>query len=105
MNLKTYPIQKDNKIVYGINTGFGKFSNILIDKKDLKQLQLNLIRSHAAGTGRGLDLNRTRRLLLLRINVLAKGHSGISSESLKCLIDAFNAGVLVSLFWINLPFK
>lgn len=57
-------------------------------------MQLNLIRSHAAGTGKVLDLFRTRRLLLLRINVLAKGHSGISVETLKGLIDAFNADCL-----------
>lgn len=58
------------------------------------QLQENLIRSHAAGTGRPLSLERTRMLLALRINVLAKGHSGISASTLQALLDAFNKDCL-----------
>ncbi|KAI1301718.1 Histidine ammonia-lyase [Halotydeus destructor] len=84
----------EDRIVYGINTGFGKFANTIIDKKDLEALQVNLIRSHAAGVGNPLTPERVRRLLALRINVLAKGYSGISIETLNQLIDAFNASCL-----------
>jgi histidine ammonia-lyase len=84
----------DNKVVYGINTGFGKFANTIIDRSELEQLQRNLIRSHASGVGRPLPVERARRLLALRINVLAKGHSGISPEAVQQLLDAFNADCL-----------
>ena len=55
-----------------------------------RELQENLIRSHAAGVGPALNVDKTRMLLALRINVLAKGHSGISLKALRQLIDAFN---------------
>lgn len=87
-------IVKENKVVYGITTGFGKFARTVIEKEKLKELQENLIRSHAAGVGRALSPEKTRMLLALRINVLSKGYSGISLVTLKQLIDAFNASCL-----------
>ena len=84
----------ENKVVYGVNTGFGKFANLVIEKQDLEQLQVNLVRSHSAGVGQPLSPDKVRRLLALRINVLAKGHSGISLETLTQLIDAFNCSCL-----------
>jgi len=87
-------IVKENKVVYGINTGFGKFAKTVIDKHKLVELQENLIRSHAAGVGKALTPEKTRMLLALRINVLAKGYSGIKLGTLKQLIDAFNASCL-----------
>lgn len=84
----------ENKVVYGINTGFGKFARTVIEKKDLIKLQENLIRSHSAGVGQPLPPDRVRRLLALRINVLAKGHSGIRLKTLQQYIDAFNASCL-----------
>lgn len=84
----------ENKTVYGVNTGFGKFATKVVHESDLEQLQLNLVRSHAAGVGETLSPERIRRLLALRINVLAKGHSGISLETLSQLIDAFNRSCL-----------
>ncbi|ELT90734.1 hypothetical protein CAPTEDRAFT_167650 [Capitella teleta] len=87
-------ILADNKVVYGITTGFGKFANTLIDKKDLVELQENLIRSHSAGVGTPLTPERTRRLLALRVNVLAKGYSGISIRVLEQYVAAFNASCL-----------
>jgi len=83
-----------NKVVYGITTGFGKFARTTIDKDKLVELQENLIRSHAAGVGPGLTPERTKMLLALRINVLAKGYSGISLETLQMIIKAFNASCL-----------
>ena len=87
-------IVKDNRVVYGITTGFGKFARTIIEKEKLEELQVNLIRSHAAGVGRALSPEKTRMLLALRINVLAKGFSGISLKTLKQLIDAFNMSCL-----------
>lgn len=83
-----------NEVVYGINTGFGKFSDVVIPRDRLSQLQRNLILSHSAGTGDPLTRPQTRMLLCLRINVLAKGHSGISAENLHKLVSALNADCL-----------
>ncbi|CAD5119142.1 DgyrCDS7782 [Dimorphilus gyrociliatus] len=87
-------IVQENKVVYGITTGFGKFARVVIPKDDLIELQENLIRSHSAGVGAPLSPERTRTLLALRINVLAKGFSGISLKTLNQYIDAFNCSCL-----------
>jgi histidine ammonia-lyase len=84
-------ILDSGEVAYGINTGFGLFSKVVIDADKLEILQDNLIRSHSAGVGPPLSRARTRMLLALRINVLSKGHSGISTESLQRVIAAFNA--------------
>ncbi|VDM49082.1 unnamed protein product [Toxocara canis] len=81
----------DFAAVYGVSTGFGTFANVRIPEDKLKQLQLNLIRSHASGYGKPLQPSHVRMLLALRINVLAKGYSGISLPNIKKLIAAFNA--------------
>uniref|UniRef100_A0A3B5LUS1 Histidine ammonia-lyase n=1 Tax=Xiphophorus couchianus TaxID=32473 RepID=A0A3B5LUS1_9TELE len=87
-------IVKENRVVYGITTGFGKFARTVIPVSKLKELQENLVRSHSAGLGNPLSPERTRMLLALRINVLAKGYSGISLETLQAMIQAFNASCL-----------
>src|SRR5262249_52082396 len=79
---------------YGINTGFGTLADVRIDKKDLRQLQRNLLRSHAAGVGPPLPLSEARALLLLRANVLAKGLSGIRLSTLALAIDMLNREVV-----------
>ena len=83
-------ILDSGEVAYGINTGFGLFSKVVIDASKLELLQDNLIRSHSAGVGTPLTRERTRMLLALRINVLSKGHSGISTESLQRVVNAFN---------------
>ncbi|XP_075553710.1 histidine ammonia-lyase-like [Dermacentor variabilis] len=87
-------ILKENKVAYGINTGFGKFARVVIPDDKLKELQENLVRSHAAGVGNPLSPEKTRMLLALRINVLSKGYSGISLDCLQQLVEAFNASCL-----------
>jgi histidine ammonia-lyase len=82
------------KVVYGVNTGFGNFANVTIDPKMLHTLQLNLIRSHAVGVGQPISKERVRMLMALRVNTLAKGHSGVSVETLKSIISAFNNNCL-----------
>ncbi|MFZ5468468.1 MAG: histidine ammonia-lyase [Myxococcota bacterium] len=79
---------------YGINTGFGTLAEVRIDKKDLRDLQRNLLRSHAAGVGVPLSVPEARALLLLRCNVLAKGFSGIRPQTLQLGLDMLNRGVV-----------
>jgi histidine ammonia-lyase len=79
--------------VYGINTGFGNFAETRIDKRDLAALQLNLLRSHAAGVDAPLPARAVRAAMALRANVLAKGYSGIRVETLEALIAMLNRGV------------
>src|SRR5207248_8581626 len=79
---------------YGINTGFGTLAEVRIDKKDLRDLQRNLILSHSAGVGSPLPLPEARALLLLRCNVLAKGYSGIRLQTLQLALDMLNKGVV-----------
>ncbi|WP_455661333.1 histidine ammonia-lyase [Pradoshia sp.] len=84
---------KEGKIVYGINTGFGKLSETTISNEHVRDLQVNLIRSHACGVGEPFSEPITRLMLLLRANALAKGYSGIRMELIQLLIDCLNHGV------------
>jgi len=79
--------------VYGVNTGFGNFAETRIDRHDLAALQLNLLRSHAAGVDTPLPARTVRAAMALRANVLAKGFSGIRVETLEALIALLNRGV------------
>ena len=79
--------------VYGINTGFGNFAETRIDRADLAALQLNLLRSHAAGVDAPLPVRAVRAAMALRANVLAKGYSGIRVETLEALLAMLNRGV------------
>lgn len=85
-----HTIAKEKKPVYGINTGFGYFANTLIQKKQLKELQSNLIRSHAAGVSPYLSTKQTRIAMALRLNVLAKGHTGTRFELCEMLLNLIN---------------
>ena len=78
---------------YGINTGFGSFADVKIAPEALETLQLNLLRSHAAGVGEPLPARAVRAMMALRANVLAKGYSGISLETLDALVAMLNARV------------
>src|SRR4249919_678713 len=78
---------------YGINTGFGSFADVKIAPDALETLQLNLLRSHAAGLGDPLPARAVRATMALRANVLAKGFSGISAETLDALIALLNSRV------------
>jgi len=78
---------------YGINTGFGSFAETRVPAEDLAALQVNLLRSHAAGVGDPLPVPMVRAMLALRANVLAKGFSGIRLETLERLLELLNKGV------------
>jgi histidine ammonia-lyase len=81
------------EVVYGVTTGFGNFADVVIPHDQLGQLQLNLVRSHAAGVGEPLDEAETRALMVLRANVLAKGFSGIRPQTLDLLVAILNARI------------
>jgi len=81
------------KVVYGITTGFGKFSDILISAEDVSRLQENLIMSHACGMGEPYPAEVVRAMMVLRINALTKGYSGIREETLRLLVEMCNRGV------------
>lgn len=85
---------RNNEVVYGVTTGFGEFSNVRIASKDLIRLQENLITSHAAGAGEYLPRQISRGMMVLRINALAKGFSGVRPEMLEQLIEMFNKGII-----------
>ncbi len=80
-------------VVYGITTGFGKFSDVAISKDQTAALQRNLIISHACGVGNPLAEEIVRAIMLLRANALLKGHSGIRLSTLNTLISMLNKGV------------
>ena len=79
--------------IYGVNTGFGDLSQVRIPRADLAKLQLNLLRSHAAGVGDALPVDVTRAVLLLRANTLASGRSGVRPETIDLLLDLLNRAV------------
>jgi histidine ammonia-lyase len=80
-------------VIYGVTTGFGRMANVVIDGADAAQLQRNLVRSHAAGTGAPLREEFVRAAGLLRVSSLAAGHSGIKPETLDLLVEILNRGV------------
>jgi histidine ammonia-lyase len=86
-------IVAQGRTVYGVNTGFGKLSDVRIDKSDLVQLQLNLVRSHSVGLGEPLPEDEARAMLLLRANVLASGFSGARPLVIETLIAMLEKGV------------
>ncbi|WP_312649878.1 histidine ammonia-lyase [Proteiniclasticum sp.] len=82
-----------SQAVYGVNTGFGKFSEVKIGHDELKDLQRNLIISHACGVGSPMKTEEVRGLMLLRINALSRGYSGIRLETVETLTDMLNKKV------------
>lgn len=83
-------IVQDGRTVYGINTGFGKFSDVSINESDVHALQLHLVRSHACGIGEPFDEIVSRAMVVLRLNALLKGFSGIRLEVLDRLTYMVN---------------
>ncbi|RDU36820.1 histidine ammonia-lyase [Neobacillus piezotolerans] len=87
-------IVAEKKVVYGINTGFGKFSDVLIDQANVRDLQLNLIRSHACGVGEPFPEVVSKAMVLLRANALLKGFSGVRPVVIERLIDLVNTDII-----------
>src|SRR5713101_2446596 len=81
------------KTAYGINTGFGKLASVRISAEQVRQLQVNLVRSHACGVGAPLSEAEMRAMMLLRANALAKGFSGVRPIVVETLCAMLNAQV------------
>lgn len=86
-------IVEEERVVYGVTTGFGKFSDVVISSDECKLLQKNLIITHAVGAGDPFPRDAARGIILLRINNLAKGFSGARMETVQTMIDMLNKGV------------
>lgn len=83
-------IVREENTIYGINTGFGKFSDVKIAEEDVVTLQLNLIRSHACGVGEPFQEIVSRAMILLRLNALVKGFSGVRPILIETLVELVN---------------
>ena len=86
-------IVASNKVAYAITTGVGKLSEVRIAGDQIRELQVNLVRSHAVGMGEPLAVAETRAMMLLRANSLAKGHSGVRAIVIDTLCEMLNRGV------------
>jgi histidine ammonia-lyase len=86
-------IVNQGETVYGINTGFGALVHQRISPDDIAQLQTNLIRSHATAIGEPMDIPSVRAMMLVRLNSLCKGHSGIHPECIVQLVTYLNEGI------------
>jgi histidine ammonia-lyase len=84
----------EGRIIYGITTGFGALSNVIISREDTRTLQENILKSHAAGVGNPLDEETVRAVMALRIKDMARGHSGIKLETVRRIVELLNRGIL-----------
>ncbi len=84
----------ENRVIYGVTTGFGEFANVSISREKLETLQANLIRSHAVGAGDSLPIPVIRAMMILRINALASGFSGIRLSVVERLIEMCSADII-----------
>ncbi|MFA6374668.1 MAG: histidine ammonia-lyase [Bacilli bacterium] len=91
-------ISEGDKAVYGINTGFGQLSNVMIEKDKVELLQINLLMSHACGMGEPLPLETVRAMMVLRINALIKGYSGISINTIEQMELLLNENIIPVVF-------
>jgi histidine ammonia-lyase len=87
-----------DKVIYGINTGFGPMAQFKIDDLNLNQLQYNLIRSHCAGAGVVLDDESARAIIVARINNFLQGNSGVSFEVVEKLVLFLNCGIVPEIY-------
>ena len=87
-------INDSEEPIYGVNTGFGALCDCKVSKEELQKLQKNLILSHACGTGDAIPQEVVKIMLLLKIQSLSYGHSGIQLNTIQRLIDMYNANIL-----------
>ena len=83
----------ENRVSYAITTGVGKLSDVRIAGDQIRELQINLVRSHAVGVGEPLSVAETRAMMLLRANSLSKGHSGVRAVVIDTICEMLNRGV------------
>ncbi len=86
-------VVESNRVAYAVTTGVGKLSDVRIPPEQIRELQVNLLRSHAVGVGEPLSEAEVRAMMLLRANSLAKGHSGVRTQVIDLLCEMLNRGV------------
>lgn len=91
-------MDKSDDPIYGINTGFGSLCNVKISKENLSQLQENLVKSHACGTGEEVPQEIVKIMLLLKIQSLSYGHSGVQVQTVERLVDFYNNDILPVIY-------
>ncbi|WP_159779461.1 histidine ammonia-lyase [Flavobacterium sp. 9AF] len=91
-------LKSNEKPIYGINTGFGSLCNVKISNENLSKLQENLVKSHACGTGEEVPHEIVKIMLLLKIQSLSYGHSGVQLETVERLIDFYNHNILPVIY-------
>ena len=87
-------VARSEKLIYGVNTGFGSLCNTAISTEDLEQLQTNLVLSHACGTGEEVPSELVKRMILLKVLGLSHGHSGVQVETVERLVFFFNNNII-----------
>ena len=87
-------VARSERLIYGVNTGFGSLCNTAISTEDLEQLQTNLVLSHACGTGEEAPSELVKRMILLKILGLSHGHSGVQVETVERLVFFFNNNII-----------
>lgn len=85
---------ENEEVIYGVTTGFGEFSNVIIPRDEIEELQENLILSHSAGVGEEIPPVIVKVMMLLRANALARGHSGIKEKTLLHLVEMINRDII-----------
>ena len=101
ISCRTYLDKKmevEDKPIYGINTGFGSLCNVKISSDNLSKLQENLVKSHACGTGEEVPTEIVKIMLLLKIQSLSYGHSGVQLQTVERLVDFFNNDILPIIY-------
>lgn len=91
-------IKRNDKPIYGINTGFGSLCNVKISSQHLTELQENLVMSHSCGTGSRVKKSVIKLMLLLKIQSLSYGNSGVALETVKRLIHFYNEDILPVIY-------
>ena len=91
-------MQISTEPIYGINTGFGSLCNVVISNENLSQLQSNLVKSHACGTGDEVPKEIVKIMLFLKIQSLSYGHSGVQLQTVERLIDFYNNDILPVIY-------
>ena len=91
-------LNSKDQVFYGINTGFGSLCDTRISENDLQKLQVNLVRSHACGTGKEIDSKIVKLMILIKINALSLGYSGVHVKTVEKLIFLFNNDILPVVF-------
>jgi len=85
---------KSDRVVYGVNTGLGELVKVRIPKEKIRELQINLVRSHASGVGEYIPKDVIRASMLIRANSLLKGYSGVREEIIKLLVEMINSDII-----------